>query len=190
MKKLFLVLALLVMGVFINSQGAFAVCNRDTDRFDGHGWCIDHQGQLTPMTGLTVNSDQLVSQGGYQVPVIRVTAANTPRTMLASESGSVLTDMGGVTIDTLSGSGSKYTLPRAVVGLIYTFNVGTKSTITVDTLDNSDIILNSISGTGMLQGDSFKSTGQAGDTVTLVATAANQWTVTSERGAWTNNSTN
>ncbi len=189
MKKLLLVLALLIIGSFW-SQGAYAVCNSNTDRWSVKGWCVDFQGQLTPQTGLSTNSSDLASQGGYQVPVVYLATANTPQTITAVKSGTVFTDSGGVTTDTLTGFGSKWTLPRATVGLVYTIATGSISTITVDTLDTSDTFFFSTSGTGSQMGDSIKSPGQAGDAVTVVCTKAGTWTITSmDAAAWTRNGT-
>lgn len=184
MKKLFLALALLVM---LLPNMAFAVCNSNTDAFDTDGWCIDANGQLTPK----VNTESNVGNyGGYQVPVYTLTTANTPTTLTAVQSGFVINDLGGVTSDTLTGSGSKFTLPRATIGLTYTLTVGSKSYATLDTLDTSDTFMYSISGTGFAMGDSMKSTGQAGDSVTVVCTKAGTWSVKDMHGTWTNNSTN
>jgi len=185
MRKLCLALALLVMF----SSGAFATCNPDTDKFDTKGWCIDTNGQLTPKA-TEVNGTADGYYGGYQVPVYVNTAANTAVTILAKQSGTVFSDLGGVTSDTLSGYGSKYTLPRATVGLTYTLTVGSLSTATLDTLDTSDTFMYSISGTGLDMGDSIKSTGQAGDSVTVVCAKAGTWSIKSMKGTWTDNGTN
>lgn len=189
MKKLFLVLALLILGS-IWTQGAFAVCNPNTDKWSVKGWCVDQQGQLTPKTGYTTNSTDLATQGGYQVPVLYLSTSNTPQTIKAVQSGTVFTDSGGVTSDTLSGWGSKWTLPRATVGLVYTLGVGSKSTVTIDTLDTADTFFFSSSGTGLQMGDSLKNPGQAGDAITVVCTKAGTWTITSmDPAAWTANGT-
>lgn len=200
MKKLFLVLALLILSS-IWTQGAFATCNSDTDKFNTSGWCIDKFGELTPQT-IATGGTQTANQGGYQVPVVTVTAPTSAYSITSQQTGSVFADMGGVTSDTVAGAiGSKYILPRAAVGLMYTFTVGAKETITVDTLDTSDKILYSPSGTSLQMGDSIKNPGQAGDAVTLVATRANRWSITNQNGSsstsgstidtlWLNNGTN
>ncbi len=187
MKKLFLVLALLIIGSLSFPHGAFAtsVCNANTDKWNVGQWCVNTADTLIPSStaGQQVIYEQ-VANGGANV------AANSQRLMSANETGKVLTDMGGVSGPTLSGFGSKYILPRATVGLTYTFSVGSKSFITVDTLDASDTILNSISGTGFAAGESLKPSGQAGDSVTLTCTGANRWSITQMRGSWTNNGAN
>lgn len=186
MKKLFFALALLIL----TSHGAFAVCNTDTDKFDTKGWCIDTNGQLTPKA-LSVNDALTGLYGGFQVPVLTLTTANTPQTITAAESGYFFTDSGGVTSDTLIGYGSKWVLPRATIGLKYTLSTGSKSTVTLDTVDTADTFLFSISGTGLQMGDSIKSSGQAGDSVTVVCAKAGTWTVTGTGStAWTNNGVN
>lgn len=186
MKKVFF---LALLGLILTTQGAFAVCDPNTDQWNTRGWCFDQFGQLTPKA-ITTSSQQLSAQGGYQVPVIANTAANTPVTILAQQSGTVFSDLGGVTSDTLSGMGSKFTLPRAVVGLNYTLTVSTKSSSTIDTVDTADTFMNSISGTGSQMGDSLKSPGQAGDSVQVVCVQAGKWSITAMRGSWTNNGVN
>lgn len=185
MKKLFFALALLI-GF---SSGAFATCDQNTDKFSVKGWCIDTNGQLTPRA-TEVNGTADGYYGGYQVPVYANTAANTAVAILAKQSGTVFSDLGGVTSDTLTGFGSKFTLPRATVGLNYTLSVGSKSTATLDTLDTADTFMYSISGTGLDMGDSMKSTGQAGDSVSVVCTQAGKWSISSMKSVWTDNGTN
>lgn len=184
MKKLLFALALLI----ITSQGAWAVCNTDTDKFDVDGWCISSNSQLTPKA-LTSNGVATGLYGGYQVPVSTDTVANTNVTLTAAQSGYVVTDSGGVTSDTLTGFGSKFILPRATVGLEYTLAVGSKSFSTLDTLDTADTFMYSIAGVGFQMGDSMKSTGQAGDSVSVTCTKAGQWTIAAMHSAWTNNGT-
>lgn len=181
MKKLFFALALL----FLTANGAFAAtCDSNTDSSDLNGWCINNVGTLIPKVLGTLNS------GGNQSVYYNYTPQNAPRSFAATESGMVLSDSGGVTSDTLTGFGSKFTLPRAAVGLTYTLSVGSKSTSTLDTIDTADTFLYSISGTGFQMGDSMKSTGQAGDSVTVVCTKAGQWTISQMHSAWTNNGVN
>lgn len=188
MKKLFLALALLIL----STHGAWAVCVSDTDKFDTRGWCIDTAGQLTPKSIAAADNGTGigVTQGGLQLPVMYIATANTPTTLAPYQSGSVITDSGGVTSDTLSGAGSKFTLPRAIVGLNYTLTVGSKSTSTIDTLDTADTFFFSASGTGLQMGDSLKSPGQAGDHIEVVCTKAGTWSIVSMGTTWTANGTN
>ncbi len=176
MKKLLFALALLM----VMTNGAFAAtCDPNTDRLTNGGVCITTNGTFIP--------DQA---GGTQVVYENYTTANTNNTLTAVESGKHITDTGGAAGPTATGGGSKHILPRAAPGLEFTFSVGSKSFITVDTVDTSDTIMYSISGTGLDAGDSIKSTGQAGDSVTLTSTVANQWSITAMKGTWTDNSTN
>jgi len=177
MKRLFLALALLM---FL-PHGAFAAsCNPDTDNFTIDGWCVNKQGTLIPK-----------STGSQQSVVVHTTATTGSVALTATQSGAVITDMGGsATGPTTVGSCNKYTLPRAAPGLTYTLSTGSKCTATLDTLDTSDTILYSISGTGLDAGDSIKSTGQAGDSVTVTSTVANKWTVSQMKSVWTDNGTN
>lgn len=178
MRKLFF-LALLAL-VVLSSNGAYAAtCNGNTDKFSSDQWCISSADTLIP-----------TASAGMQVVYEKVTSFTSGRSLLAKETGKVITDMGTVSGPTLLGFGSKFILPRAAPGLTYTFSVGSRSFTTVDTLDTSDTILNSIAGTGFAAGESLKSTGQAGDSVTVTSTAANQWSITAMRGSWTNNGTN
>lgn len=175
MKKLFLVLALLIL----STHGAFAAsCTPDRDKWNIGNWCVTSTDTLIPS-----------STSGQQVVYESYTSANVNNTLSITESGKVLTDMGGASGPTVSGYGSKHILPKANVGLTYTITVGTKSTVTVDTVDTTDTILYSISGTGLDAGDSIKSTGQAGDSVTLTCTSAGLWSIQNMKATWTDNGT-
>lgn len=175
MKKLFFALALLIL----STGGVFAAsCNRDTDKWSNDQWCISSADTLIPSTSA---SQQVVTEN--------YTTANTNNLLAASESGKRLSDTGGAATGS-SGFGSKHILPRASAGLSYTITAATKSFVTVDTLDTQDTIRYSISGTALAAGESIKSTGQAGDSVTLYSPAANVWDIQDMKAAWTNNSTN
>ena len=176
MKKLLLVLALITALPI----GAFAAsCNSDTDKFSSDQWCINSEDTLIPSPS-----------AGEQVIYENYTTANTNNTLTAGESGKRITDTGGASGPTVIGYGSKHILPRAAVGLVYTFSTGGRTVITVDTLDTSDTILHSISGTGLDAGDSIKSSGQAGESVTVYSPAANKWAIQGMNGSWSDNSTN
>lgn len=132
------------------------------------------------------------SDTGIVLPYVNYASAGTGSsvTLTAAQSGTVITDTGGAT-PTTTGSCRKFVLPRAAPGLNFTFTTGGKCTMTIDTVDTSDQILYSISGTGLDAGDSIKSTGQAGESITLFSTVANKWSVKSNGStAWTDNGTN
>lgn len=153
MKKLFLSLALLIVGILIGSQGAFAntypQCYKgygvsdplyngtNGDKWAVRGWCVDGYGVFTPRTGEPQNSSFPNVQGGMAVPII---IANTPTTgtldtLIAQQTGSIIVDEGGLnvsnvnTLDTLTGVSGHYTLPPT--STISTTNpVGISFTIT------------------------------------------------------------
>lgn len=178
MKKLLFALALLIL----TSNSAFAiVCNSNTDKWNVGQWCVTTTDTLVP-----------TSTGSQQVVYENYTTANTNNQLLENESGKVITDTGGSTDGTCTApcGGSKHLLPRAKVGLTYTIIAGSKDTVTVDTIDTGDTIQYSISGTLLDAGDSIKSTGQAGDAVTLTSTAPGKWSIQSMKAVWTDNSTN
>lgn len=127
---------------------------------------------------------------GIKYPYERYTSANTNNTLLAAESGKVISDTGGGPLTGGVGMCSKHILPTAAPGLEFTFVAATKCTMTVDTADTSDTIEYSISGTLLDAGDSIKSTAQAGDSVTVFSTVANKWQIKAMKGTWTDNSTN
>ena len=129
------------------------------------------------------------SDTGIQYPFEHYTTQGA-NTLLDYESGKVITDMGGASGPTQTGSCSKHTLPVAEAGLEFTLTAGSKCTTTLDVSSTDDTILYSISGTGLDAGDSIKSTGQAGDSVTLFSTATGSWSIKSMVGIWTDNSTN
>lgn len=130
------------------------------------------------------------SDTGIKYPYEHYTSANTNNTLTAAESGKVITDTGAASGPTATGSCSKHILPTAAPGLVFTFTAGSKCSMTVDTADTNDTILYSISGTGLDAGDSIKSTGQAGDSVTVFSTLANKWSIIQMKGSWTDNGTN
>lgn len=179
MKKLLLVLALFM--ALVVPSGAFAAsCAPDTDKWTNDAWCINSQDTLIPTTS-----------AGQQVIYETYTSENTNNVLTIHETGKVITDTGGAAGPTaLCNGGSKHILPTASPGLTYTLTVGSRCSVTLDTVDTGDTILYSISSTGLDAGDSIKSTGQAGDSVTVVSTAAHQWSITSMKGSWTDNSTN
>lgn len=177
MKKLLFALALLI----ISTQGAFAIsCDPNTDKFNVGQWCITTSDTLVPTTSAS-------SQVIYE----RYTTANTNNQLLESESGKFLVDTGGATgLTPVAGNGgSKHILPRAKPGLTYTVCTGAKIVTTVDTLDTSDLIEASISGTNLDAGDSLKSTGQAGECATFTSTLAGRWNVIMNPAVWSDNGT-
>ena len=152
----------------------------DTTTGTNYGWVVYAQntGIVYPYKTYNVGS---VSVGNNQ--------------LVTSDSGAIITDFGGVAADTSApvrtGLGGTYVLPPAgtstTLGTRYTISAGSRSFVTVDTSSTSDVILYSISGSGLAAGDSIKSTGQAGDAVTLECTAANTWTVVDMKSVWTDN---
>lgn len=179
MKKLLFALALLIL----TTQGAFAITsNPDTDKLTIGQWAITSTDTLVP-----------TSSASRQEIVENYTTANTANALLENESGKIISDTGASTdgsCNTAGWGGSKHTLPRAKVGLTYTLTAGSKCYVTLDTIDTSDIIRYSVSGTLLDAGDSVKSTGQAGDSVTVVSTVAGKWDIKEMKGTWTDNSTN
>lgn len=130
------------------------------------------------------------SDTGIFLPYERYTSSNTNNTLLAAESGKVISDTGGGPLTGGVGMCSKHILPTAAPGMEFSFVAATKCTMTVDTADTSDTIEYSISGTLLDAGDSIKSTGQSGDAVTVFSTVANKWQIKAMKGVWTDNSTN
>lgn len=118
----------------------------------------------------------------------------SPVTLSITDSGRTITDFGGKTAgSSVAGWGLKYVLPActsSTLGATYTVSTATKTTVTVDTASTSDTIAYSISGTALDAGDSIKSTGQAGDSVSLVCGASGVWSITQMKATWTDNSTN
>ncbi len=183
MKKLFLVLALLIL----MSQGAFAVCNPDLDKFDTKGWCIDQYGVMTPKT-IATDSQQISSQGGSQDPVIVFTGAySTYDTLSVQNSGSDIVDFGAGTT-TVAGQGGEYILPTAAAGLVYSFAVGSANTITIDTLITTDTIYSALATPA---GNGIKNTSKStADSVTIVGVAAGKWVIKSQFGTWASTGAN
>lgn len=179
-KELLFALALLI----ITSHGAFASCNQNTDRFDTVGWCIDHYGTFTPKSIIT-NSEQISSQGGSETPVLNITASPTGNavtydSLSSQQSGNLIVDMGNQTLATQTGFGGVYILPQSAPGLTYSFMVGSKSTITIDTLTTADSILYA----SIVAGNGIRNTSKAaGDSITVTSNAIGTWVVDTN-GTW------
>lgn len=133
------------------------------------------------------------SDTGIVYPYLRYSTIPTAAqnvTLIAGQSGLVISDAGANAGPTQVSQCRKFTLPTAAPGLEFTFTAEAKCTITVDTADTNDTIMYSISGTGLDAGDSIKSTAQAGDSVTVFSTVANKWAIKQMKGVWTDNSSN
>lgn len=181
MRKLFSLIALLVLAFPALSLAEITATIGDRNSSGEYRVKADTNGVVT-----------FASDTGIVLPYINYSTAGTGSSvsLTAAQSGAVITDTGGAT-PTTTGSCRKFILPRAAAGLNYTFTTGSKCTITIDTVDTSDTILYSIAGTGLDAGDSIKSTGQAGESVTLFSTAANKWSIKSNGSiAFTDNGTN
>lgn len=171
MKKALLLVAVALM---LYTSPAFAVC-ADTDKFCVDEWRINYQDTLIPTTS-----------AGEQVIINNYTTNTATYAFATQETGVIVVD----------NIGTKFTLPRAAAGLRFTVVAGYNTTSgrpvasTVDTVDTSDTIIYSISGTKLDAGDSIKSTTQAGDAVTLCGSAANQWVICDMKAVWSDNSTN
>ena len=188
MKKLFLVLALLIVGLF-TSQGAFASCNTagvgPTDKWDVTGRCVDPYGVMWPKT-ISTNSQQITNQGGSADPVIYFASGSptgfavTYDSLSNQQTGQDIVDMGNVSSGV--GFGGVYILPAAQAGLTYLFITGTKSTITIDTLTNADTIYNV---TGIVTGNAIRNTSKAtADSIELVGVATGAWIIKNYNGTW------
>jgi hypothetical protein len=175
MKKLFLVLALLIL----TTQGAFAACNTGTDAFDTDGWCIDTYGVLTPKLG--TEPPNVGGLGGEQNAVeYFANPQATYDTLTAYQSGHIFVDMGGVTSG--AGSGSTYILPAASAGLVFNFVVGSQTTVTIDTLSASDTIYGV---TPVVAGNGIKNSSKVtGDSIELLGVATGKWVIKNYGGTW------
>jgi hypothetical protein len=99
-----------------------------------------------------------------------------PNTLLASESGKVLTNEGAAGAVT-------HNLPAAAAGLQFTFIVQAAQNIVIQTVGTDTIR----SGAGVSSGPGTATSGTVGDTLTLVAINATEWIAVSEgdvSGAW------
>lgn len=168
MKKVLLLVAVALM---LYSSPAFAVC-ADTDKFCVDEWRIDYQDTLIP-----------TSSAGEKIIVNNYTTNTTPYSFATQETGVTVVD----------NIGTKFILPRAAAGLRFTVISGYNTTSgspvasTVDTVDTSDTIIYSITGTKLDAGDSIKSTTQAGDSVTLCGSKDNKWVICGMKATWTDN---
>lgn len=182
MRKLFSLIALLVMLSLpaISFAASTTATFGDQNSSNAYRVIADTDGTVTYQ-----------SDTGIMYPYVNYSTYPTTVgvTLTAAQSGTTITDTGGGTTR-LAGSCRKFTLPTAVAGMSFSFAAGAfQCTMTVD-VQSTDTIQYSISSVGLDAGDSIKSTGQAGDSVTLFSTAANLWQVKSMKAVWTDNSTN
>lgn len=182
--RLFLLLTLALFA--FGSAPAFA-STETTATFGDQNASGEYRLKATYNTATGRGTVAYASDTGILMPYENYSSPSANNTLTADESGVTITDMGGAAGPTAAGSCSKHTLPRAAPGMVFSFATGSKCTMTVDTVDTSDQILYSISGTGLDGGDSIKSTGQAGDSVTLFSTVANKWQIRSMKSVWTDN---
>lgn len=152
------------------------------------------------------------SSNEYRVKVTRDTVTQTAILTYASNTGIVypyqashdssatntltLGESGNVVIDNV---GAKHTLANCTPGAEFTVTAGFytqgtteyPTTFTVDTSTTGERILFSTSGTMLDAGDSVKSSGQAGDSVTLRCSVDSQeWAVIDMNGTFSDNGTN
>ena len=125
----------------------------------------------TLATGDAVTGDGTAALGGFLATVLDDTDAHT---VLASESGTVLTNAG-------AGGPYAHTLPAAAVGLNYTFVVMAAQELRV-TPGGGDVV--NIAG---IAGDAaeYWTANAVGEALTIVAVDATNWIATSFTGTWT-----
>lgn len=130
---------------------------------------------------------------GIVYPYLAYTASNTFDQLVTGESGSIIVDYGGATVNTSAPAtkgpgGSLHQLPPCTstqFGQTYTIAAGSRVTITLDPY-GTDVLLNSISGTGFSAGNKAVSLGEAGDSMSVECVGTGVWAVKSQRAAWTN----
>lgn len=126
----------------------------------------------TPASGVTTFAATSSIVYPYRV------ATATLDTVSATDSGKVLTAS--------TTFGTKFVLPSATPGLRFTFIAPDAKYMTVDTVSTFDTI-RYITLDG---GDSIKSTGNTGDSVSLICNTANKWDIMGMFRTWTDNGTN
>jgi hypothetical protein len=102
--------------------------------------------------------------------------ATGPNTLLANESGKIITNEGAAGAVT-------HNLPAAAAGLQFTFVVQAAQNMVIQSVGTDTIR----SGAGVSSGPGTATSGTVGDTITLVAINATEWIATSEgdvSGAW------
>lgn len=177
MKKLFLIFMVLIGFSSLASAAATTATMGNQNSSGVYRLSTDSDGTFT------YASDSSIAYPYINVPS---TTSTVNYTLAATDSGKIIMDQG---LGSSTG-GHKFILPRAAPGLIFTIVSAAKVSTTVDTVDTSDTIDYSISGTLLDAGDSIKSTAQAGDSVTLCSAVANRWSLCAMKAVWTDNSTN
>lgn len=160
-----------------------------------------YQLQLDGTTFTFAPSDTVVLPNNVTVPASTImtfaptSAIKYAYRVVTGTADTMTTADSGAYIVSTSTVGTKFTLPAAAVGL--EFNIAYSSTatggaryITVDTASVADTIMASFSSVPLDGGDSIKSSGNTGDSVCVISTAANVWSLCGMRGTFTDNGTN
>lgn len=132
---------------------------------------------------------RLTAENDGQLTFASDTSIKYPYSTHSTVSTNTLDDLdtGKFIVDT---GGAKHVLPTPEAGMVLTFSAGAQVYMTVDTATTDTTILYSVTGTSLDGGDSIKSTGQAGDSVTLCAPNTTTWAICGMKGTWTDNGTN
>lgn len=80
-----------------------------------------------------------------------------------------------------------FILPTAAAGLSFTFTAGDTVDMIIDPDNTLDYLLYSINDTMLDGGDSIKSGGQAGDSVTVTGVSTSQWAISGMYTVWSDN---
>jgi len=125
----------------------------------------------TLATGDAITGDGTAALGGFLKTVTNDTDAHS---VLASESGTILTNAG-------AGDAYAHTLPSAAVGLNYCFVVMAAQELRVTPAAGDSIIIAGVAGDAA----EYWTANTIGKSLCLVATDVNTWVATSYAGTWT-----
>ena len=177
-----------VYGILIDSIVQDA-SNTETGIYVNSGWDtaasfqggVDVNGALDVQGGdITLQNDETITNStdgdvqisGALIHNTKVISKSANYSLLASESGAIVSQCGASGILT-------FTLPEAAAGMSYHFYVCASQAFTI-TPDSGDQILHFTNAVG----DRINTTGTAGDSVKLVALDDQFWVPLSETGTW------
>lgn len=178
MKK-FLIIAVFILSVVTVSRAADIATFGDYNSSNVYRLTANTDGTLT-----------YASDTSIKYPYKSYTSKeSTSVQLVTTDSGRVIIDF-GTAVTGSRGYGNKFVLPPSAVGLKYTIAVGAYNYVTVDTYSTSDKILYTVSNSPLDLGDSIKSAGVTGDSVTVSCPYSGYWVIESMFGTWTDNGTN
>jgi hypothetical protein len=179
MKRLFIALTILLLLTGVTQAASLTATFGDKNSSNEYRVQADTDGIVT-----------YASDTAIKYPYKSYTTYSTAgKQLVSTDSGKVVIDFGQATTTGKRGFGNKFILPPSSVGLEYTIVAGAYEYLTVDTYSTADTILG-LAAVPLDAGDSLKSPGMTGDSITVICPYAGYWIIESMFGTFTDNGSN